>query len=47
LIAGMLDLEGEGVLQRKDGELRFLDVSNIAAHSTRRHEDHEVPRSKA
>jgi hypothetical protein len=39
LIAGMLDLEREGVLERKGGELRFLDVSNIAAHSTRRLED--------
>jgi hypothetical protein len=27
LIAGMLDLEGEGVLERRGGELRFLDLA--------------------
>jgi hypothetical protein len=29
LVAGMLDLEAEGVLERHDGELRFLDVRGI------------------
>jgi hypothetical protein len=26
LIAGMLDLEADGVLERREGELRFLDL---------------------
>ena len=26
LIAGMLDLEADGILERADGELRFLDL---------------------
>ncbi|MFL5462181.1 MAG: hypothetical protein ACJ8AP_12630 [Gemmatimonadales bacterium] len=29
LIAGMLDLEAEGQLERRDGELRFLDLQNL------------------
>jgi hypothetical protein len=28
LVAGLLDLEATGVLQRRDGELRFLDLVN-------------------
>jgi len=31
LIAGMLGLESEGLLERVDGELRFLDVVNTGA----------------
>ena len=34
LIAGMLDLEGQGVLERRDGELRFLDLT-VDAHRPR------------
>jgi hypothetical protein len=30
LIAGMLDLEAEGQLERRDGELRFLDLQNLS-----------------
>ena len=29
LIAGMLDLEAEGQLERRDGELKFLDLQNL------------------
>jgi hypothetical protein len=29
LVAGMLDLEGEGQLERRDGELKFLDLQNL------------------
>jgi hypothetical protein len=29
LIAGMLDLEAEGQLERRDGELKFLDLPNL------------------
>ncbi len=29
LVAGMLDLEAEGQLERRDGELRFLDLQNL------------------
>jgi len=29
LIAGMLDLEVEGQLERRDGELKFLDLQNL------------------
>jgi hypothetical protein len=29
LIAGLLDLEQSGQLHRKDGELRFLDVTAL------------------
>jgi hypothetical protein len=28
IISGMLDLEEQGVIHRRDGELRFLDVSS-------------------
>jgi hypothetical protein len=35
LIAGMLDLERDGVIEREGGELRFLDVSASATSSTR------------
>ena len=41
LIAGMLDLEANGLLQRSDGELRFLDLSQTATALPRRHEGHE------
>jgi hypothetical protein len=30
LIAGMLDLEAEGQLERRDGELKFLDLQNLS-----------------
>ncbi len=30
LVAGMLDLEAEGQLERRDGELRFLDLQNLS-----------------
>jgi hypothetical protein len=38
VIAGMLDLESRGVLDRHSGQLRFLDVSGSDTTSTRRHE---------
>jgi hypothetical protein len=38
LIAGMLDLEANGSLQRRGGELRFLDLPDCATTSPRRHE---------
>jgi hypothetical protein len=41
LIAGMLDLENRGDLERHGGELRFLDVPGSATTSPRRHKDHE------
>jgi hypothetical protein len=41
LVAGMLDLEHEGFLERRGGELRFLDLQSSAATSPRRHEGHE------
>ena len=49
LIAGMLDLESQGLLQRRGGELKFLDLPNSATASPRRacpersegHEAHE------
>jgi hypothetical protein len=41
LIAGILDLEGSGSLERRGGELKFLDVSSADAPSPRRHEVHE------
>jgi hypothetical protein len=34
LVAGMLELEAAGVLQRRGGELRFLDLCGAAAGST-------------
>jgi hypothetical protein len=30
LIAGMLDLESEGILPRQDGELRFLEIGKAS-----------------
>jgi len=33
LIAGMLDLEGQGVLERRGGELHFLDLAAHAHHA--------------
>jgi hypothetical protein len=41
LVAGMLELESRGDLERHSGELRFLDVSGYTTTSTRRHEGHE------
>jgi len=41
LIAGMLELESRGILERRDGELRFLDVPGSGTTSPRRHEGHE------
>jgi hypothetical protein len=41
LVASMLDLEHEGLLERRSGELRFLDLSNSSDTSPRRHEGHE------
>jgi hypothetical protein len=37
LIAGMLDLEVEGFLERRGGQLRFLDLQSSADTSPRRH----------
>jgi hypothetical protein len=36
LIAGMLDLESQGALERHGGDLRFLDLSDSAKTSSRR-----------
>jgi hypothetical protein len=41
LIAGMLELESQGLLERRGGELRYLDLINSAKTSPRRHEGHE------
>jgi hypothetical protein len=41
LIAGMLELEANGSLERRGGELRFLDLQGSGELSPRRHEDHE------
>jgi hypothetical protein len=41
LIAGMFDLEANGLLERSDGELRFLDLQKTATASPRRYEAHE------
>jgi hypothetical protein len=42
LIAGMLEMEESGVLERRDGELRFLEVRGSGdLSSTRRHGGHE------
>jgi len=41
LIAGMLELERQGSIDRRAGELRFLDLQNSGATSPRRHEGHE------
>jgi hypothetical protein len=38
LIAGMLELESQGLLERKGGELRYLDLISSAMTSPRRHE---------
>jgi hypothetical protein len=40
LIAGMLELERDGVLERRGGELRFLDLVGIGS-SPRKHGRHE------
>jgi hypothetical protein len=36
LVAGMLELESQGLLERRGGELRYLDLTNSAKTSTRR-----------
>jgi hypothetical protein len=41
LLAGMLDLEAEGLLERRAGELRFLDVPKTVAPSPRTDKGHE------
>jgi hypothetical protein len=41
LIAGMLDLERQGFLERRDGELHFRDLGSTVATSPRSHEQHE------
>jgi hypothetical protein len=41
LIAGMFDLEANRLLERRDGELRFLDLQKTATASPRRYEGHE------
>jgi hypothetical protein len=41
LLAGILDLEASGSLERRSGELRFLDLPYSGDSSPRRHEDHE------
>jgi len=41
LIACMLDLEGEGLLERRDGELKFLDLPKTVAASPRRDKGHK------
>jgi hypothetical protein len=41
LIAGMLDLETQGLLERKGEELRFLDLSGSGETSPRKREDHQ------
>ena len=41
LIAGMLDLEASGDLERMGGELRFLDLPGSADVLPQRHEEHE------
>jgi hypothetical protein len=40
LIAGMLDLEADGLLERRGGELRFLDMQNLDTEQkeSRKHE---------
>jgi hypothetical protein len=38
LIAGMLELEAQGLLERRGGELRYLDLIDSAKTSPRRHE---------
>jgi hypothetical protein len=39
LIAGMLDLEADGVLERHSGELRFLDIQGSPKALPRKHEN--------
>jgi hypothetical protein len=39
LIAGVLDLEDNGSLERQSGELRFLDILNSAEALSRKHEN--------
>jgi hypothetical protein len=38
LIAGILDLEGEGSLERRGGELKFLDISDAHKKQSRKQE---------
>jgi hypothetical protein len=40
LIAGMLDLEESGSLDRREEELRFLDLSGSGLFSPQRHQEH-------
>jgi hypothetical protein len=44
LLAGMLDLEAEGALERRDGELRFLDLSS--GNSKAKHESTKAPTTR-
>src|ERR671916_321147 len=46
LIAGMLELESRGALERHRGELRFLDVPGSATTSPRRHETPKEPQTQ-
>jgi hypothetical protein len=41
LIARVLDLERQGLLERRDGELRFRDLGNAVTTAPRSHEEHE------
>jgi hypothetical protein len=41
LVAAMLDLEQQGIMNRSAGELRFLDLQSSDAFSPRRHKGHE------
>jgi hypothetical protein len=41
VIAGMLELESNGSLERTDGELRFVDLQGAKTTSPQRHEVHE------
>ena len=43
LIAGMLELESNGLLERTAGELRFLDLQSSNSFSPQRHQEHELP----
>ena len=42
LIAGMLDLEGDGLLEREEGELRFLDLPRQRNHENTRALNHQL-----
>ena len=41
LLAGMLDMEGSGVLEREGGELKFLDLPRQRNREICKHEKHE------